>query len=59
MDTSHAFSDGRQRSASQLGTACCANPDHVTSAFVRHAAERLVWENIIAGANVGADVPLR
>lgn len=55
----HAFSDGRQRSASQLGTARCANPDHATSVFVRHAAERFTWERHIAGVDVGAAVPLR
>jgi len=55
----HAFSDARQRSASQLGTARCANPDHSTSVFVRHAAERFTWERHIAGVDVGAAVPLR
>ncbi|KAL4066062.1 hypothetical protein J3A83DRAFT_4190341 [Scleroderma citrinum] len=57
MDTS--FSDGRQRSASQLGTARCANPEHTINVFVRHAAERFTWEKHIAGVDVGAAVPLR
>ena len=59
MDTSYTLLDGRQRSASQLGTSRCANPDHATSVFVRHAAERFTWEKFVAGADVGAAVPLR
>ena len=53
------FSDGRQRSASQLGTVRCTNSDHATSVFVRHAAERFTWEKVIASADLGTAAPLR
>ncbi|OJA13541.1 hypothetical protein AZE42_07329 [Rhizopogon vesiculosus] len=48
----------RGRRPSQ-GMGMCANPDHVGSFFVRHAAERFTWERRIAGVDVGGTVPLR